>query len=170
MLMSTKFSKLDCLKLRYKKVKSFYNGDHRIIHNHWKSSKLLFWNWEEIIDVFNIPLQWQRQQQQRQQFFRHSGTFIFLFLLGWWVIWLLPLQNYATSNNVTIVYFSVIVIFLGEVVDWDRVEQIIPWIPMGQQYRYQETTNKEKDEEDKERRRQLPKGKNRKPCKNLGQW
>jgi hypothetical protein len=40
---------------------------------------------------------------------------------------------------------------------------------MGQQYRYQETTNKEKDEEDKERRRQLPKGKNRKPCKNLGQ-
>ena len=80
------------------------------------------------------------------------------------------MQNYATSNNVTIVYFSVIVIFLGEVVDWDRVEQIIPWIPMGQQYRYQETTNKEKDEEDKERRRQLPKGKNRKPCKNLGQW
>ena len=38
----------------------------------------------------------------------------------------LPLQNYATSNNVTIDYFSVTVIFLEEVVDWDRVEQIIP--------------------------------------------
>ena len=40
--------------------------------------------------------------------------------------YLIIVQNYATSNNVTIDYFSVIVIFLEEVVDWDRVEQIIP--------------------------------------------
>ena len=39
---------------------------------------------------------------------------------------IIPLENHATSNNVTIDYISVTVIFLEEVVDWDRVEQIIP--------------------------------------------
>jgi hypothetical protein len=41
---------------------------------------------------FFLKYKWQRQQQQRQQFFRHPVT----------------------------------VIFLEEVVDWDRVERIIP--------------------------------------------